>query len=77
MRFSKKYDGAKTMTGEQRQVVMALLELSKGKKRSKRRSPSPRRSPTKRRRSRSRSPSAQYKRIQSMRASGKYDSKKY
>jgi len=75
MRFSKKYDGAKTMTGEQRQVVMALLQLSKGKKRSKRRS-SPRRSPTKRRRSKSRSPSAQYKRIQSMRASGKYDSKK-
>ena len=68
MRFSKKYDGAKTMTGEQRQVVMALLELSKGKRRSR----SPRRSPTKRRRSKSRSPSAQYKRIQSMRASGKW-----
>lgn len=67
---------AKTMTGAQREAVMALLALAKGKRSPKKRSSpvrrSPRRSARKRSRSRSRSRSPRYKRIQSMRASGKW-----
>ena len=62
---------AKTMTGAQREAVMALLALAKGKRSPKKRSsPSTRRSAKKRKRSRSRSP--RYKRMQSMRAAGKW-----
>ena len=68
---------AKTMTGAQREAVMALLALAKGKRSPKKRSSpvrrsSPRRSARKRSRSRSGSRSPRYKRIQSMRASGKW-----
>ena len=64
---------AKTMTGAQREAVMALLALAKGKRSPKKRSsPSARRSATKRKRSRSSSRSPRYKRMQSLRAAGKW-----
>ena len=63
---------AKTMTGAQREAVMALLALAKGKRSPKKRSSPVRRSPRRSARKRSRSRSPRYKRIQSMRASGKW-----
>jgi len=66
---------AKTMTGAQREAVMALLALAKGKRspKKKRSSPSARRSATKRKRSSSRSSSrTRYKRMQSLRAACKW-----
>jgi hypothetical protein len=65
---------AKTMTGAQREAVMALLALAKGKRSPKKRSSPVRRSAGKRKRSSSGSGSRspRYKRMQSLRAAGKW-----